>query len=187
MQLRKNTKYPEVGRSWFEILDNKIKEGSKSPNSSETLGSNQSPFVIETQPRCPGKRGLMQITGGVNVDARVEFLKTRLKRDRSAKLSTESMARMVNLSTSHLAHLFRQDAKISPQRFAKLERMQHAKHLLETSFFSVKQVKTDSGFGDASHFVRDFKRLYGKSPGQYRREHTIIRFANKQQKWPIDA
>lgn len=115
----------------------------------------------------------------VRVDSRVEFLKGHMKSDRSARLSADSMAKMVNLSTSHLAHLFRQEAKVSPKRFAKLARMQRAKYLLETSFLSVKEVMADAGFNDASHFVRDFKRLYGKPPSQYRADYRLSVFANK--------
>jgi len=87
--------------------------------------------------------------------------------------------KMVNLSTSRLAHLFRRETKVSPQRFAKLERMQHAKFLLKSSFLSVKQVMANCGFNDASHFVRDFKRLYGKSPSQYRNDLMERVSANK--------
>ena len=104
------------------------------------------------------------------MDARVEFIKAHIIQDVSAKLSPQLMARMVNVSTSHLAHLFKREAEISPQRFTKLKRMQHAKFLFETSFLTVKQVMIDSGFTDPSHFVRDFRGLYGKSPTQYRKE-----------------
>jgi len=113
------------------------------------------------------------------VDSRVEFLKGHINRDRCARQSAESMARLVNLSASHLAHLFKEETEVSPQRFSKLKRMQHAKFLLETSFLSVKQVMANSGFHDASHFVRDFKGLYGKSPTQHRRDYKATPSANK--------
>lgn len=133
------------------------------------------PLLIEERGAAVGRCG----GTGVTVDRRVEFLKSHMNRDRCTRLSAESLARMVNLSTSHLAHLFRRETKVSPQRFAKLVRMRHAKFLLETSFLSVKQVMADSGFHDASHFVRDFRRLYGKSPSQYRKDLKIRCFANK--------
>ncbi len=79
------------------------------------------------------------------------------------------MAHLVNLSGSHLAHLFKREACISPQQFFKRVRMQHARLLLENSFLSVKQIMVISGFNDQSHFVRDFKRIYGQSPSQYRK------------------
>ncbi len=93
--------------------------------------------------------------------------------------SVDAMARMVNLSSSHLAHLFKQETQVSIQHFRREIRMGHAKLLLETSFLSVKQVMLNSGFHDASHFVRDFRRRFGKTPTQYRREHKTRSLANK--------
>jgi AraC-like DNA-binding protein len=46
--------------------------------------------------------------------------------------------------------------------------MEHAKRLLETTFLSVKQVMTEVGATDESHFVRDFKAHYGVSPTRFR-------------------
>jgi len=101
------------------------------------------------------------------------------KRDFHQSISADSMARMVNISTSHLAHLFKREANVSLKHFVRRERMQHAKCLLETSFLSVKQVMVNSGFNDASHFVRDFKEVYGKTPSKYRRDHKEGVSANK--------
>jgi transcriptional regulator GlxA family with amidase domain len=107
------------------------------------------------------------------LDARVDFLIGHMKRDIQQRLSADVMASMVNLSTSRIAHLFKREAQVSPQLFIKMMRMQRAKLLLETSFLNVKQVMIMAGFNDASHFVRDFKRLFGKTPGQYRREYKV--------------
>jgi transcriptional regulator GlxA family with amidase domain len=112
------------------------------------------------------------------LDARVDFLKGQMRRDMRQRLSADAMACMVNLSTSRLSHLFKREAQVSPQQFAKLARMDHAKLLLETSFLSVKQVIVKCGFSDTSHFVRDFKRIYGKTPGQYRRAYKAVASAS---------
>ena len=104
------------------------------------------------------------------MDHRVDFVIDQMERDIGRRLAADTMASMVNLSASHLAHLFRREAQVSPQQYVKLMRMRRAKQLLETSFLSVKQVMTNAGFNDASHFVRDFKRLYGKTPGQHRKD-----------------
>ena len=53
-------------------------------------------------------------------------------------------------------------------------KMQEAKRLLETTFLTVKEVAHHVGLGDESHFVRDFKRLYGHSPGQHRTTLGLI-------------
>lgn len=46
--------------------------------------------------------------------------------------------------------------------------MERAKHLLETSFLSVKEITHNVGLKDESHFVRDFKAVYGVPPTRYR-------------------
>ncbi|MGH9906870.1 MAG: helix-turn-helix domain-containing protein, partial [Pyrinomonadaceae bacterium] len=40
--------------------------------------------------------------------------------------------------------------------------------LLETSFLSVKEITHSVGLNDESHFVRDFKAVYGFPPTRYR-------------------
>ena len=113
------------------------------------------------------------------MDHRVEFLMDYIKREVRPRLSTNAMAGMVNLSSSRLAHLFRLEARVSMRHFRREVQMQHAKVLLETTFLSVKQVMASSGFRDASHFVRDFRRHFGKTPSQYRREYKARGLANK--------
>jgi two-component system response regulator YesN len=113
------------------------------------------------------------------VDPRVDFLIGCAKRDFRQNISVDVMACMVNISTSHLAHLFKREANVSLKHFVREIRLQHAKRLLETSFLSVKQVMVSSGFNDASHFVRDFKQVYGKTPSEYRRSHRCSVSANE--------
>jgi len=82
---------------------------------------------------------------------------------------TVALASSVNLSPSRLRHLFRADMSISIHRFLRERRLQRAKDLLKTTFLSVKQVTTASGFHDTCHFVREFHKIFGVSPGAYRR------------------
>jgi AraC family transcriptional regulator of arabinose operon len=46
--------------------------------------------------------------------------------------------------------------------------MQAAKELLETTFLSIKEIVALVGFNDESHFVRNFKKLYGVTPSEHR-------------------
>jgi predicted transposase len=48
--------------------------------------------------------------------------------------------------------------------------MQQAAILLTTTFLSVKEIVRRVGLTDESHFVRDFKRLYGMTPSEYRND-----------------
>jgi len=102
------------------------------------------------------------------MDARVHQLILHLSANLQIQLSTAAMGHLVNLSASHLAHLFKREAAMSPQQFLKHVRLQHARLLLQSTFLSIKEIMVRSGFNDASHFVRDFKRAYGQTPSQYR-------------------
>ncbi len=57
---------------------------------------------------------------------------------------------------------------MSPEQYMKLLRMMKAKELLEMTFLQVKEICAEVGINDESHFVRDFKRIFGASPMQYR-------------------
>lgn len=84
------------------------------------------------------------------------------------EITLTELAHSVNLSVWRLCHLFRSDVGMSPIKYLKILRMEKAKHLLETSFLSVKEITYQVGINDESHFVRDFKKAYGEAPTHYR-------------------
>lgn len=87
-------------------------------------------------------------------------------------LNFTQIARAVNLSTSRLRHLFRKEAGISPLHYVKVVRLQRAHNLMVQTFLTVKEVMSESGFSDISHFVREYKRVFGETPSQTRRIHS---------------
>jgi transcriptional regulator GlxA family with amidase domain len=93
--------------------------------------------------------------------------------------SASSLAKDVNLSSSRLHQVFKEETGLSPAKYLRLLRMQQAKEFLETSCLSVKEVMVRVGVTDESHFVRDFKKTYGYTPAKYRErflsEHPIQR------------
>jgi AraC-like DNA-binding protein len=78
------------------------------------------------------------------------------------------MAQSVNLSLSHLHHLFKDEIGMSPAKYLKHLRMQRALYLLETTFLTVKEIMLRIGMQDESHFIRDFRKAYGMTPIRYR-------------------
>lgn len=83
-------------------------------------------------------------------------------------LRMTELARRVNLSVWHFTHLFRAETSVSPKQYVRCLRMKEAEKLLAESFLSVKEVAAKVGLGDRSHFSRDFKRISGQSPTNYR-------------------
>lgn len=91
-----------------------------------------------------------------------------MRDDVRGELSLAELAQSVNLSVWRLSHIFKSDVGMPPIRYLRLLRMEKAKHLLESSFLSVKEIAYQVGLNDESHFVRDFKSTYGSSPAIYR-------------------
>lgn len=103
------------------------------------------------------------------MDFRVWHAQQLISDDLRRPLVLEEIARAVNLSTSRLRYLFKVETGMTPAQHLKSLRMQKAKELLEETFFNVKQIMLWVGVKDQSHFVRDFRELYGHTPAEYRR------------------
>ena len=99
------------------------------------------------------------------VDAVITFMKTNLHRT----LTSVEIARSVQLSPSRLRELFRKETGTSVTRYRRKLRLERAKHLLKSTFLSVKEVAASVGIDGVSHFVRDYKALYRETPSQTRR------------------
>lgn len=86
----------------------------------------------------------------------------------SPELKLDAVAATLNLSTSWLRHLFKAQLGLSPSQYVKLLRLERAKILLESSFLTVKEITARVGASDVSHFVRDYKAVYGETPSNSR-------------------
>jgi transcriptional regulator GlxA family with amidase domain len=98
----------------------------------------------------------------------VDFMTTNLK----DPLPLSMIARKVNLSVSHLSHLFRQETGHAPGSYLMTLRMQSAAELLSNPDFSVKKVMDKVVFKDKSDFVRSFRKAHGAAASAYREIRT---------------
>jgi AraC family transcriptional regulator of arabinose operon len=84
------------------------------------------------------------------------------------------IARAVNLSTGRLAHLFKSEVGVSPQRYLMNIRLEKATELLEIGGLSVKEIAAEIGIASVSRFCRSFKSRYGVTPNEYRKTHLRL-------------
>ena len=99
------------------------------------------------------------------VQSAMQFLRANIEHP----LSVEDVARHVAMSPSHFAHRFRAVARVSPMRYLKQLRLQHARTLMVAEGLRVGEAAARAGYESTSHFTRDFRGLFGASPGEYAR------------------
>jgi len=104
-------------------------------------------------------------------DSRVQRVATLMLNDFQKHFILSELAKSVNLTPEHLCRVFKREVGMPPFKYLKLCRLQHACVLLETSHLSVKQIMFIVGYGDESHFVREFENTLGLSPMRYRNLH----------------
>lgn len=86
------------------------------------------------------------------------------------RFSVTSLSNRLNLSPARLRQLFKKETGLAPIQYFKDLRLHQAEKLLRSTFLSVKEVTFSCGMKDVSHFVRDFKKRYGRTPSEYRSE-----------------
>jgi AraC-like DNA-binding protein len=118
---------------------------------------------------------------------RVKRVIELMQGDPSRDFPLGKMAQSVNLSPPYFCYLFKSITGVPPAKYLKSLRMQQAAVLLTSTFLSVKEIVRRVGLADESHFVRDFKRLHGMTPSEYR--HRVLFSSDSsgvEQKSPIN-
>ncbi len=88
----------------------------------------------------------------------------RLRKDFDRPLRIEDMARELGMSVSSFHHHFKAVTAMSPLQFQKQIRLQEARRLMLGDDLDAASAGYRVGYGDASHFTRDYKRLFGEPP-----------------------
>ena len=90
----------------------------------------------------------------------------RLHADYDQPLPVEELAETVGLSASRFHHHFKSVTGMTPLQFQKQLRLQEARRLLLTEDLDAATAGFRVGYNSASHFSRDYKRLFGDPPLQ---------------------
>ena len=88
----------------------------------------------------------------------------RLRKDFDRPLRIEDIARELGMSVSGFHHHFRAVTAMSPLQFQKRMRLQEARHLMLAEDLDAASAGYRVGYSDASHFTREYKRLFGTPP-----------------------
>jgi AraC-like DNA-binding protein len=88
----------------------------------------------------------------------------RLRKDFNQPLRIEDIARELGMSVSGFHHHFKSVTAMSPLQFQKQLRLQEARRLMLGQNLDASSAAYQVGYDDASHFNREYKRLFGSPP-----------------------
>lgn len=114
-------------------------------------------------------------TEGGNVH-RVAKAIAKIREDFDQPLRIETLAKEVGMSVAGFHHQFKAVTAMSPLQFQKRLRLQEARRLMLGEDLDVTRTAYKVGYYDASHFNREYKRLYGLSPS-----HDVERIRESSQ------
>ena len=83
-------------------------------------------------------------------------------------LSLSEVAEAVCKNYNYLSKLFREETGMTFVDYLLRVRMEHSRHLLLDVSLNVEQVARAVGFSDAGYYTRQFKKVMGVTPNQYR-------------------
>ena len=86
-----------------------------------------------------------------------------------ADLGIGEIASTVGVSDSYLRRTFGQAYGESPLEYLMRVRVQSAKALLESEYFTVAEIAERCGFHSLSYFIQSFRAQTGETPGAYRK------------------
>ena len=119
-------------------------------------------LIIETKPDENVDRSRV-------VEEAVLYMKENFSK---SELTMSSLADYLHISSVTLAVEFKNKMGIRPSDYLANLRMERARELLVSTDMLIREISRSVGYEDDHVFTRRFKKYTGKTPGQYREEHT---------------
>jgi AraC family transcriptional regulator len=84
------------------------------------------------------------------------------------EISIERLAGLVELSSSHFSHVFKETTGMTPLQFVTRERISRAQQMIRETSRSLIEIGLEIGYTSPSHFAQVFRRVVGVTPTQFR-------------------
>jgi AraC family transcriptional regulator len=100
----------------------------------------------------------------IQLQEAIDYIHTHLDRD----LSLFQIAKVINISPTYFASLFKRATGTSPHQYVIQQRVERAKLMLSKTDMAIADIALQVGFSSQSHLTQQFKRLTGVTPKQVR-------------------
>jgi AraC family transcriptional regulator of arabinose operon len=97
-----------------------------------------------------------------------------MRREYARRWRVPELAQLMGLSVQQFFRRFGQATGSSPMDWLRRERINHAKRLLAGTRDHISRIAEKVGYADPHYFSRDFKKLVGVAPREYRRREGTL-------------
>jgi AraC family transcriptional regulator, glycine betaine-responsive activator len=124
------------------------------------------PNVTETTPLIR----LVNLLPVTPLDDRILDVIKLFASDITKKYSLQELAEAAQVCSRQLERIFHQETQLTPLQYLKWLRLELAADLLHDKTLSIKAVRLQVGYGDASNFTHDFKQHFGRTPALHQQQ-----------------
>ncbi len=103
-------------------------------------------------------------------DADIKSVIAFFEKNLSEKISIKKLAKDLNLTHNGLIYKFVRATGVTPIKYLTMLRISTAKELLIETDLRIGEIAYKTGFYDAYYFSNAFKKLYGVSPKNFRKQ-----------------
>lgn len=119
------------------------------------------------------KLGIIEDNIGIKTKVSTEIT-TYFKEHFSEKISLEQISKNLYLSPFYISKIFKEQIGEPPINYLIKIRLEKAKELLQgQNNLSIKEISATVGYNDAYHFSKLFKKYYGVSPIEYKKNNIM--------------
>ena len=102
-------------------------------------------------------------------DADILIATKYIYRNYQKPLTLDEVAAQAALSPTYFSRKFKQVTGMGFKEYLNFVRLKHAQTALLTTSGTITDIALENGFNDSNYFKDLFKKVYGKSPREYRK------------------
>ena len=96
-----------------------------------------------------------------------------LEQHYSEQVKLDNVANMLFVSKSHLIRVFKKETGCTPHRYLVDYRLIRSAQMLKHNNYSIESIAEKVGFSSSSHYISNFRRLFGITPMRYHEQRDM--------------
>lgn len=111
-------------------------------------------------------------------DENIKKVMAYIEENLQKKISLKDLSGIFPMSEKYFCSFFKKQTNLTPVEYINRLRISKASDLLMLSDMNVTEISLECGFESLSYFIRQFKKITGVTPNQYRKSGKRINFQN---------